>query len=295
MGGLVAFCCAVGPAQAATLSPTAITVGTPTGDTYVEDPFTDDVFLDTLVFGPTTFDASTDFSGLSHVEILEGRSVLNAEWGDDDTGADGHADPFTRLGHDPSRQESVSAGVQDATVREALNSMSLSELVDGEARDDKRIRGLFAQGLTDNDTDADTVPELVLFERGMNDAFSLRLILGGTFDTPVFSAAREVRSADFWDTGVRVNTTEIGGAQAISVGAFDFNDFGLETGETVYGFEVFAAHGNGVDLGGVFLTSTDANRFTTPMAPAIPVPMTLPLLGSALVMLGVWRVRRARG
>lgn len=295
MGALLTllYLLAAGGLQAASIRPTAITVSAPDGSDPGKGPYTDDVFLDTLVFGDTVFRGDAAFSALSRVQVIEGRSRINADWGDDDTASDGHGNPFSRAGYDPELRETTDAQIQDSTIREALASRSLSEMTDGEGQGDMRLRGAFARGVTDNDAGHDDAPELILFERGMNDAFSLRLITGGSFDAPVFTASRTIHSPDFWNTGIAVNTTEIGGAQKLGVGAFDLSDFGIVPGQTVYGFEIFAPRGEGPDLNGLFLSSDNPNHYVAPptqIVPAVPVPMSLPLLATALGFLG-WRAK----
>jgi hypothetical protein len=290
-----AMMAAAGPAPAAVLAPTDLALSTPAGGTSPASPYTDDVYLDTLAFGGTVFSAG-DLRAARSIEVLSGRDNINAEWGDTDTAADGDPDPFTKAGLDPAEQEMAPPAAQDAALLEAFDSLSLSEIIDGEDSDQPgffSFRLLFSAGLLDNDTAPDDIPEIVLFERGRNDVFTLELILGGTPASPVLSDPLTVNSADFAEAGFSIDTTEIGGAQGMGVGGLDLNDFELSGGEIVYGF-VFTQVSGGPDLGGAFLSGADG--FAPPLDPdtAVPLPAAGTMLLGGLAALGTL-ARRRRG
>ena len=95
-------------------------------------PFSDDVFLSRLVFPDAVFETTDSFRPAASVEILAGRANINAEWGDEDDGADGHDTPFARAGLDPSLQETVDPAAQEAGLLSAFNSLRLTEMSEGE-------------------------------------------------------------------------------------------------------------------------------------------------------------------
>lgn len=286
-------------AQASVLLPTGITVSTPAGSNDTTSPYSDDVFMETLSFGSTTFDGSAGIRAIDRFRVTSGASRINAEWGDNDDGSDGDDNPFVKAGFNPALQETTDPAIQNAALLNVFNTLNLSEMSDGEGNGNFSFRVEFSVSLTDDDNGVDAVPEIVFLERGRNDAFEVKLITGGTFDTPVFSNALKVSSRDFWKTGLRVNTTETG-AQDVGAGGFDFNDFGIASGASVYGFELTTLNKSGPDLNGFFLTSTDPSRYGKPLSyltpstllAPVPLPAALPLLLAALGGLAVMRRRR---
>ncbi|MGZ2258260.1 exosortase-dependent surface protein XDP2 [Roseobacter sp. A03A-229] len=274
-------CWATTPATAAPLHPTGLTVTTPAGSNDTTDPYRDDVMLRSLTFGGIDMMSSSQIAAISQFTVLSGRSRINAEWGDLDDTSDGDGTPFDKAGHSGADQETTDPTIQDATLRNAFNSLSLSEMSDGEGGGDFSFRTLFSRSIVDNQVGADDIPELVIFERGMNDAFDIRLILGGSFEAPETSQWLETSSRLFADTGIMVDTKEIGRAQSIGIGGFDLDAFGLDLGQRVYGMELRTRGGSGPDLNGFFLTAADASSFGDPLTP-VPLPAGLWLLGSAL-------------
>lgn len=280
------------PAGAVVLKPTDIALSQPGGATAGPGTYRDDTYLERLDFGGTVFSGTGDLRLVSRFETLSGRQNLNAEWGDDDTGSDGDADPFTKAGLDPALQETTDPAIQDRALLNAFNSRSLTEMMDGESGDFS-FKVLFENGLTDDSAGSDAVPEIVFVERGMNDVFDLSLILGGSFAAPELSATTRIDTSLFWDSGVSVDTREIGGAQTLGIGGFDLSDLGVSFGQAVYGF-VFTRVKGGPDMNGFFLSSAGGDRYRDELAPApVPLPMTAPLLLAGLgglVLVG--RLRR---
>jgi len=267
--------------QAALVLPTAITVSEPAGSNNpANGAYTDDVFLASLTFPGVVFSSGASFSAVRDFVVLEGRQNINAEWGDADDGADGDDNPFIKAGLDPADQESIVPSIQEPALINAFNSLSLSEMSDGEGENGAlAFKVLFQAGLMDNDPSSlDAVPELVFFERDMNDSFDIEVIVGGTFDDPLYSDPFSVNSGDFWPSDISVNTTEIGDAQEIGVAGIDLNDFGLGAGAIAYGFRLTVTAG-GPDLNGFFLSTDDPANFLPPLdATPMPLPSSLLLM-----------------
>jgi len=269
--------------QAALVLPTAITVSEPAGSNNpMTGAYTDDVFLASLTFPGVVFSSGASFSAVRDFVVLAGRENINAEWGDADTGTDGDDNPFLKAGLNPADQESTVPSIQEPALINAFNSLSLSEMSDGEGGL-LAFKVLFQAGLMDNDPlSLDTVPELVFFERGMNDSFDIEVIVGGTFDDPLYSGRFSVSSNAFWPSGISVNTTEIDDAQQIGVAGIDLNDFGLGAGAIAYGFRLTVTAG-GPDLNGFFLSTDDPANFLPPLdATPMPLPSSLLLMLAAL-------------
>jgi len=296
-------------AQADTLLPTFMSVDVPEGTrgavaaqtNIVLNPldplaFTDDVYLNTLRFGSTTFSGANAFAVADRLEVLSNRGQVNVEWGDDDGRGtadnpaadpeDGDFNPMAKIGQPDSNKEITDPSIQDAGLLSVFNTLSLTEMSDGEGGAAHSFKVLFDRGITDNDAGEDDTPEIVMFERGLNDTFSISLIVGGTFEDPELSAALEISSSSFARMGIRTDTTEIGGPQDIGVGGFDLNDWAIAEGQSIFGF-VF--NGVGADLSGIFLSQSDGN-FTPPLAP-IPLPAGAWLMLAGLGAL-VWQRRR---
>lgn len=280
-----------GAAQAGVLQPTSITIATLTGTNDTSNPYTDDVELEALNFGSTSFTDQSNFRAINRFEVLTGRPAINAEWGDNDNNSDGDDNPFTKAGLNPADQESTVPSIQDAGLLQAFNTLSLSEMSDGEGNNAPySFRVEFSASISDNDPGIDDVPEIIFFERGLNDTFEVKLITGGTFETPTYSDSVIVNTSSFWASGIFVDTTEISSSQEIGIGGFDLNDFGISDGTLVYGFDIYVET-TGPDLNGFFLSSTDSNEFGPPLTP-VPLPAGLPLLFAAMGSLATLRKRR---
>lgn len=284
-------------AGAVAITPTGIDVVTPSGSANQPgQPYTDDLFLDAMIFDDVTFATSDSFRPLQDFQVIDGRENINAEWGDNDTSADGDANPFEKAGLDSALQETTQPDIQDQILLQSFASRSLTEMTDGESGT-FAYRALFSASLRDNEAGLDGVPELIFFERGMNDLFDVALILGGDLANPVLSAALRISSRDFWDTGIDVDTMEIGGGQSLGVGAYDIDAWGVEEGAAVYGLELTRVSG-GPDMAGFFLTAEDPERFSDPLQPprfaptAVPLPPSLLLFAASLLGMSWFVARR---
>jgi len=219
----------------------------------------DDVMLTGITFGATTFDGTAGeiIPGLASIFITGGGGTnVNAEWGDADDSADGDDNPFSKSGFPipPNNQESTNVDIIDATLRTVFRDLNLSEGIDGEDQN-FRIRLDFERGVNDNDpTGIDNVPELIVFERGLNSDVALTLLLADGGESNELFVSR----ADFLDTDIALNTLEIGGSQALGVVGVDLNEFsgpGFDpASDTVIGVR-FGSAGGGADIFGVFGTS----------------------------------------
>lgn len=290
-------------AEAATIHPTALKVRVPTGSNNAgptgagQTPssstiYTDDVFLQEMTFGSTVFTDTTNFAPGVALEVLSNRGQVNVEWGDNDTASDGDPTPMESIGQPNSVKETNDPAIQDAGLLQVFNSLNLTEMTDGEGGASHSFKVAFGSSVSDNDDGVDMVPEIVMFERGRNDTFDISLMIGGSLETPVLSAPLRISSNSFADVGLRVNTTEIGGAQTLGVGGFDLNDWGVAAGTEVFGF-VYS--GTGADLAGIF-GSGELSQFGTPAPLTDVAPVPLPagggLLIAGLVALGLRRARR---
>lgn len=279
-----------GEVQAGLILPKAISVSVPSGtNNPATGAYVDDVYLEALEFPDVIFATGSSFSPIRDFLVTAQRGNINAEWGDQDTFSDGDDNPFAKAGLDPADQESTNPLIQDKALTNAFNSLSLSEMSDGESGGFQFI-ALFQAGLKDDDPSMlDGIPELIFFERGRNDAFRVEVIVGGTFESPVYAGAFvDVDSRNFWPTGISVNTKEIGSAQEIGVAGIDLNDFGLGADDIAYGFRLSVLSG-GPDLNGFFLSTEDPSSFLPPLGAPIPPSSLLTLIGLAGVAVTVRR------
>ena len=129
------------------------------------------------------------------------------------TNNDGDDNPFVKAGFPSSPQESTDIDVINATLLQVFRTFNIMEGVDGED-ENFRIDLIFERGVEDNDVDNDPVagdglPELIIFERGLNSDVSLQLLLadGGISNELV------VNRADFRDAGFNADTIEITSGQ----------------------------------------------------------------------------------
>jgi hypothetical protein len=225
------------------------------------NPVIDDVILESVTFGSTTFSASSDeiiFGIASVLSAGDGGGDVNAEWGDGDDNADGNDQPFAKAGYDVLviGQESTDPNVVDETIERVFSNRSLAEGVDGES-ENYVIALQFEKSVRDNDgTAIDSRPEILVFERGLNSDVTITLLLddGGTSDPLILD------ELDFVDSGLELDTVEIGSGQALGVIGVDLNEFsgaGFDPSTaTVRGVQ-FGSAGNGADIFGVFGLTQD--------------------------------------
>lgn len=288
-------------AVAVPILPTAIEILVPAdgnnpGTTGIVTPsssttYTDDIFLESLTFGAAGgFTSSSNFRAAIDLEVTANRENVNVEWGDTDDNADLDPNPMTSIGQPDTAKESTDPAIQDAGLLQVFNSLSLTEMTDGESGG-HAFKVAFANSIVDNDNGVDGLPEIVIFERGRNDVFDVELIIGGDFDTPVLSSALRIDSGDFADLGLRVDTTEISGSQALGVAGFDLNDWGLSSGEDVFGFVLTRVSG-GPDIGG-FFAAGESVQFSDPISGAgeVPLPASIWLMLAGLGCLAGMRRR----
>ncbi|NBC13022.1 MAG: hypothetical protein GVY09_06685 [Gammaproteobacteria bacterium] len=284
------------PASATPIPVVTTTVTIPSGSNNVDTgPFTDDVFLQDMTFdGGARLSSPSSFSPVRRFRLLSGRQNMNAEWGDDDDGSDGDDNPFVKAGFDPENQETEDPSIQDAALLRTFNTLSLTEMSDGE-QGDFSFRVLFQNGLRDNDPSVlDKVPEMVFFERDGNDSgMSVKVITGGTFDNPTFSNSLSMDSSDWSKTGLDVNTTEIPNPQTLHAAGFDLNAFELGPGQTAFGYQMDVVNA-GPDLNGFFLTAEDPGQFLDPLDASAPSPLALLLGPVVFAAASGWLAERRR-
>ncbi|MDR9401873.1 MAG: exosortase-dependent surface protein XDP2 [Halothece sp. Uz-M2-17] len=283
------------------------------------DPvLTDDAFLDTLTFesGNSSFTgndnpSTNSFRGVQRLTVVSGReggsgsdaANVNGEFGENDDNSDGDDTPFHKAGlvatGDPvtdTIRESTDPDDQDAALLQALNNRNLAEIADGEGVQSYTLRLIFDQGINDDNNGNDDAPEIVLFERGINDdAIEIKLITGGTFEAPIFSGSTfSEASSNYDDTGLNLNTDEIGSAQNLGVIGLDLSqDFGLTNGDPVFGVEITSNNG-GADINSALLASQDPSRFVDPPS-SLTTPVPFEAEGSmGLVALGGYIFYRYR-
>jgi len=219
----------------------------------------DDIELTGITFGGVTFDGTAGeiIPGLASIFIDGGGGTnVNAEWGDADNNADGDHNPFDKAGYPiaTNNQETSNVDIIDATLRVVFRTLNLVEGVDGEDQN-FRIRLDFERGLRDDNPNAvDNVPEIIVFERGLNSDVALTLLLADGGESNQLFVPR----AAFRNIGIVINTLEINNGQALGAVGIDLNEF---TGpnfdpatDVVVGVR-FGSAGNGADIFGVYGTS----------------------------------------
>jgi len=249
---------------------------TSTGQSNNEADFTDDVFLESLTFGNgtnnVTISGDEKFAAVKRITVVSGRegngsdANVNGESGFDDDNSDGDPDNFAKVGLDiDTDRESTDPLTQDLGLFSALNNRSLSEIADGEGAKEYELKFTFTQGIVDNSDGNDQAPELVIFERGINDGdIEIELITGGTFDSPtIFNGKFTEESNNYTDTGINIRTSEIDNPQDLGIIGLDFSeDFGLTDAENtpVYGLILRSTDG-GADINGALLSAQDTSQF----------------------------------
>jgi hypothetical protein len=294
-------------AAAAPILPTSIVVTSLSGGnngsrngSSAANAFVDDAVLVTLVFPGGTYNAGQGkFRAVRSARVVSNAASVNAEYGDLDNGADGNPNPFVTAGIVAegapvplATQESTDPAIQNPAIAAAFGGLSLVQGVDGEGPD-YVLDLIFQNGILDNNSAADTAPELAFFERGVNSSFRVTLILGGTLQNPVLHPVSvDVLASQLWPSGVWIDTVEIGGGQQLGVAGLDLNDFSLPANTPVYGVRITSLSGTGADLYGNFLSALNTNQFVPlPDELNVPEPGTSPLFAGAL---GLMVLRRRR-
>lgn len=295
---------AAGAASAALIQPTGITVTGPASGS----PYTDDVFLESLMFpGGIVYTVAGDaFRSVQSATVLEHRDSVNAEFGDNDDGTDGNPNPFVTAGIinegdvlEDSVRETTTPWIQDAAILASFNGLSLNQGIDGE-NEDYLVQMVFENGIVDNDPNTDIAPELIFFERGVNSDFRVQLILGGTWVNPVLSDPVDILRSQLWATGISINTIEINNAQELGAVGIDLNDFkvngvDLAPGSAAYGVRIRSLNDSGADLYGSFLAASDPGTQYVPVPPSLeqtPEPGTVALFGAGLLAMVALRRRK---
>src|SRR6056297_1004999 len=219
---------------------------------------TDDIYLTGITFDGVTFDgiAGEIIPGLASVFLEGGGGTnVNAEWGDEDDNNDQDDDPFIKAGYPipPSDQETQDIDTINATLLQVFRTLNIMEGVDGEDQA-FRLELIFERGVRDNNSANDSIPEIIIFERGLNSDVAIQLLLadGGITDEIV------IGERDFLDAGFNADTIEIGGDQPMGVAGVDltlFSGGGFDpANDTVIGVR-FGSAGGGADIFGVFGTT----------------------------------------
>jgi len=219
----------------------------------------DDIFLSTIRFndgGNVTFDAASGeiIPGLASVFLEGGGGTnVNAEWGDQDDNNDGDDNPFVKAGYGGVSQESTDIDVINATLLQVFRSFNIMEGVDGED-ENFRLELIFERGVRDNNSANDSIPEIIVFERGLNSDVAVQLLLADGGVTNEITINR----GDFRDAGFNADTVEIAGSQPMGVVGVDLNAFSgggfSAANDTVIGVR-FGSAGDGADIFGVFGTT----------------------------------------
>ena len=252
------------PGWSAVLKPTSVNFTVPTNSqngtrngNSAGQAYVDDVLLNNITFGGTTFRSNSNinnsqFRAVERVNVRSsGASNVNAEFGDNDTGSDGNPNPFVSAGKSAEGvpvpeniRESTDPSIQSSSIKAAYNSLSVSQGVDGEGPE-YNLQLIFQNGVTDNSSTADQVPELVFFERGKF-----------------------------------IDTIEVDSGQELGVVGIDLNDFGLAANQVLYGVSVTSINGSGADLYGQFVSAENIDQFRN--REGVPEPLTI--LGSGIAL-----------
>jgi hypothetical protein len=285
----------MGGVEAAPLLPTGMTISIPAGTNSASSPYRDDVYLNTLNFGTWMYQAAGgQFRGVGSAFVVSGRNSVNAEFGDLDNGSDGNPNPYVTAGIlvegaplNPATLESTDPLVQDPSIAAALGTISISQGIDGEGPE-YVLNLMYGYGMRDNDPLADSAPEVVFFERGINSDIRVRLIVGGTLTAPVLSDPVTLLRSQLWNTGFRIDTVEIGSSQLLGAAGFDFTDFNIVPGTIVLGLQITSINGSGADLDGVISSAVNRSQFVDlDGGSQTPEPGTWALTGLGLAFVAV--------
>ncbi len=257
--------------------------------------FVDDILLEKI---SVLTDSGLEEFIVANGEVVVGRSAIvrdgaqyvNAEFGDLDDGADGNPNPFVEIGIVAEGapvplaiSESTNPSIQNPSISAAVSSFSLVQGVDGEGPP-FTFDVIFSSGVLDNDFGADSVPEFVLLERGFNSAYSLRAIIGGTTENPIYSSAVNVPISAQQGTGIWIDTNEIGAAQELASYGVDASSFGISVGTAIYGLSITSTGSGGADITAQFITANNPAQIV-PLLPSLPEPSVTALLAAGLVLL----------
>lgn len=284
------------PGWAAVLKPTSVNVTVPTNSqngtrngASAGQAYVDDILLDSITFSGTTFRSNNgQFRAIERANVISGAANVNAEFGDNDTGSDGNPNPFVSAGIisegatlPETTRESTDPSIQSSSIRAAFNSLSVAQGVDGEGAN-YNLQLIFQNGITDNSSAADQIPELVFFERGANSQFTVRAITGNSLtNNPTYAPTTvSVVNNDYFKSGKYIDTNEIDSGQELGVVGIDLNDFGLGANDVVYGVSLTSINGSGADLYGQFVSAENINQFR--VREGVPEPLTI--LGSGIAL-----------
>jgi hypothetical protein len=282
--------------------------------TSAADAFVDDVFIEKLTFGDGFFTAAKgQFATVAAARVVSEHKSVNAEFGDRDSDADGNPNPFVSSGlakeGQPiplSLQESTDPSIQNAAIRAALGSFSLTQGIDGEA-ENYVVDLLFGRGIVDSHAEADLWPELIFAERGANSDFRVELITGLTsfgdsWNPELHSQAVDIFRKDLWLSPYFIDTTEIQSGQRLGFVGLDLSDFSLPAKSVVYGVRVTSLNNSGADLHGIYLTARSTSQFRDPILipeetkpdsmATVPEPATWLLMVGGLSGLVTFQTRR---
>ena len=264
--------------------------------------FVDDIILNSITFGSgataTTINAATGLRpGLSNSRgsgavVTAGRNLISATYGDSDTDTDGNPNPFVTSGNPTiayTATPNQTPSVQDTAIQAAYSSLSLSQGISspgqggGAGLNDYTFKLLFENGIVDNSSAVDNIPELIIFERGTvgstQSDYTVRAITGGTFANPTFSNGVQVLRGAQTPSGIFINTADSTAAEQINFAGIDLNDFGITANEVVYGIEFTSNNGSGADIFGLALTAASPTQLR---AQALPEPLTI--IGSGVAL-----------
>lgn len=275
-----------------------------TGSTaaYVDDVLLQSITFNNVIIGntPTSRITPALARGANQgpgAEVTAGRSRISATYGDDDTAADGNPNPFVTSGSGTTaytNPPNQTPAVQDTAIQAAYSSLSLSQGISspgqGGTAGDYTFKLLFENGIVDNSSAGDQVPELVIFERGTaasgtaagtQSDYTVQAIIGGTFVNPTFAPTTvTVLRANQTPSGIIINTVDSGVAEQINVAGIDLTEFGItDPNQAVYGISFTSINNSGADIFGLAQTAADTSQLR---AQAVPEPLTI--IGSGMAL-----------
>ncbi len=189
-------------------------------------------------------------------------------------------------------------GSGGAALREVFESSNLAYLLDGESNVAWTLDLLYGPGqsiIADGD---DTTMDLLFLERGANSMLGVRAIrTDGTLTDAVILNFRLMGGSDYGVTrnggltDFSLDTLEINSAQQVSGIGVDLSAFGILTGQSIKGIQVFALK----DTPNLKFDGPDFLGFVASQrSVAVPEPSSIAMAligGSAFGLIG-WRRRR---